>query len=110
MPRTTSSLWLSSRWSLRVATTVPTTLASSMGTEARRVGGGEAPPTAPELLLGLPDGQHVFEVGVRPRNHVHRDKLAYAACGGRARIGCRLHCGDVASHDGGHVACADLLP
>ena len=47
---------------------------------------------------------------MRPRNHVHRHELADPARGGGAGVGGRLHRGDVATHDGRHVARADLLP
>jgi hypothetical protein len=56
------------------------------------------------------DGQHVFEIGVRPRDYMDRDELAHTARGGRAGIGRGLDRGHVAAHDGRHVAGADLLP
>ena len=65
---------------------------------------------APDVTLRLADRQRVFEVRVRTRNDVHRDELADAARGGSARIGGGLHRGDIAAHDGGDVAGADLLP
>ena len=59
---------------------------------------------------GLADRQRVFEVGVRARDDVHRHELADAARRGGAGVGRGLHRRDVAAHDGGHVAGADLLP
>ena len=47
---------------------------------------------------------------MRPRDDVHRDELADAARGRGARVGGRLDGRDVAAHDGGHIAGADLLP
>ena len=59
---------------------------------------------------GLADRQRVLEVGVRARDDVHRHQLADAARRGGAGVGGRLHGRDVAAHDGGDVAGADLLP
>ena len=47
---------------------------------------------------------------MRTRNDVHRHELADAARRGGAGVGRGLHGRDVAAHDGGHVAGADLLP
>src|SRR6185503_17788908 len=69
---TTSSLLLTRRGSLRVATTVPTIFARSIGDQARFGVLGLY------RCVGLSDRQRVFEVGVRPRDHVHRDQLADA--------------------------------
>ena len=62
------------------------------------------------MALRFADGQDVFEVGVRPGNDVHRHQLADAPRRGGAGIRRRLDGGDVAAHDRGHVAGADLFP
>src|ERR1035438_3093944 len=62
-----SSFLPSRRGSFRVATTVPTTRARIMMAPARLLGGA--------LRLRLADGQNVFQAGMRPRDHVHRDQL-----------------------------------
>src|SRR6187399_1577412 len=100
-----SSLLLTRRGSFRVATTVPTMRARIMLDPEVR-GGASLRLRADS---GLADRKRVLEVGVRPRDDVHRDQLADAAGGGSAGIGRGLHGGHVAAHDGGHVARADLL-
>ena len=47
---------------------------------------------------------------MRTRDDVDRHELADAARRGGAGVGRGLDRGDVAAHDGGHVAGADLLP
>src|ERR1700730_6807355 len=95
MGRAISSLLLTSRGSLRVATTVPTTFAriNCLRPDA-----------------GLADRQCVFEIRMRPRNHVHRHQLTHPAGRCRARVGCRLHGGHIAPDDRGHIPGADLFP
>src|SRR5207247_9139814 len=56
------------------------------------------------------DRQRILEVRVRPRDDVDGDQLADAARGGGAGVGRGLHRGDVAAHDRGHIARADLFP
>ena len=63
-----------------------------------------------DRCVGLADRQRVFEVGVRTRDDVHRHELADAPRRRGAGVGRRLHRRDVAAHDRGHVAGADLLP
>jgi hypothetical protein len=46
---------------------------------------------------------------VRPRNHVHRNQLADAPRGGGARVGRGLDRADVAAHEHGDVAGADVF-
>src|SRR5262245_58865570 len=82
--------------SLRVATSVPMTLPSTMA----------------RLLLrraGAAERQHGVDVGVRPRDHVDRDHLADALGGALAGLGGGAHRGDVAAHDRGDEAAAGLL-
>src|SRR5688500_8504778 len=101
MGRATISLLLTSRGSFRVATTVPTTRARislwswKLGLRAR---------------VGLSDRQRVFEIGVRTRDHVNGDEFTHATGGGGTGIGGSFDRGDVAAHDRGHVAGANLLP
>src|SRR5687767_11503389 len=97
--RATSSLLLSSRSSLRVATTVPTMRARSMRGYALRL-----------RAAGFADGQDVFEIRVRARNDMHRDQLADAPRRGRAGIRSGFDRRDVAAHDGRHIARANLFP
>ena len=59
---------------------------------------------------GFADRQHVLEVGVRARDDVDRDELADAARGGGAGVGRGFDGRDIAAHDGGHIAGADLFP
>src|SRR5262249_29173676 len=73
--RSTRSFLPSRRGSLRVATTVPTTRATSI----------EALLLSLRGRLRLANRQYVFQVLVRPRDDVHRDQLAHAA--GRSRAG-----------------------
>src|SRR5579871_2284647 len=91
----------SSRGSLRVATTVPTTRARIMECPVR---------LACVRGLGFADGQHVFQALVGPRDYVDGNQLAYTAGGGGAGIGGGPHGGHIATYQGGHVAGADLLP
>src|SRR3954452_22662962 len=102
MQRATSSFALSRRGSFRVATTVPTILARSIGPDGGQEGKA--------LFLRLADRQRVFEVCMRPRDDVDRHQLADATgcCGARVRSG--LYRRDVAANDRGHVAGANLLP
>src|SRR5579871_1359146 len=65
----------SSRGSLRVATTVPTTRARIMECPVR---------LACVRGLGFADGQHVFQALVGPRDYVDGNQLAYTAGGGGA--------------------------
>src|SRR5512132_3239052 len=98
MGRATSSLLLTSRGSFRVATTVPTMRARIMtGGSGLRFRRGR-----------LADRQRVLEVGVRPRDDVHRNELTNAARRGGSGVGGGLHSSDIAAHDGGDVAGANL--
>src|SRR3954453_3022078 len=102
MPRATSSFALSMRGFFRVATTVPTILARSMGPDGGQEGKG--------LFLRLADRQRLFEVRMRPRDDVYRNELADATGCRGARVRSGLYRRDVAANNRGHVAGANLLP
>src|SRR6476646_1446953 len=104
MGRTISSLLLTRRSSLRVATTVPTTLASSIGVCGESETSNFELQTSDFLLglLRLADREHVLEIRVRTRDDVHRDQLADATRGGGTRVRCGLDGRDIAADDGGH--------
>src|SRR5436189_3017285 len=108
-----SSLLLTSRSSLRVATTVPTTFARIMSESPKcpmangKCRNGSAFGIRHSSFRGagrLADGKRVLEVRVRTRDHVDGDELPHAPRGGRAGVGRRLDRGDVAADDRGHVA------
>src|SRR5882672_10906005 len=96
--RTSSSLSPSSPASLRVDTTVPITCARIIARLLLRA-----------RNLRAIDRQHVLEHPVRPRNHVHAHDLADLGRRRGTRLGRGPHRGHVATHDGRHVAPADLL-
>src|SRR5205807_2277437 len=95
---TTRSLSPSRFGSLRVETTVPTTLASCIGSPFGRA---EARPT---LLLRRRCGRaaerhdHV-DLIVRPGDHVHGDDIADAACRRLRRVARRANGRDIAAND-----------
>ena len=62
------------------------------------------------MLAALPIGSASSRLACGLRNDVDRDELAHPARRRSAGVGGRLHGRDVAAHDGGHVAGADLLP
>src|SRR5215831_9697095 len=101
-PRTSKNLSPSSSCSLRVAMTVPTTFPIIMERRAKCC----------RFRLSLARAaqrQDQVDIGVRPRNHVHRNQLADAFCAARSGLGGGLYRRDVASHDGSDVSTADLF-
>src|ERR1043166_437653 len=105
--RASSSFNPESPASLRVLTTVPSTLARIIGQES-----WSSRALASALVrsgLGPPDRQRVLELRVRPRDDVHGHHLADLRRGRGTGLGGRAHGGDVAAHDRGHVAAADLF-
>src|SRR5207248_3872556 len=92
-PRTSRSLSPESSSSLRVATTVPTTRPRSMARRLLLRAGGRDAAFQSHLAAGLggaAQGEGGVDVGVRPRDDVHRDQLADAFGSPGSRLGRRL--------------------
>ena len=56
-----------------------------------------------------PFGQDPFDFGVRPGDDVHGDEFAHAPRGRGTGVGGGLHRADIAAHQDGDVAGADVL-
>jgi hypothetical protein len=54
-------------------------------------------------------GQHAFDFGVRPRDHMNTDQFANSTRGGSAGIGGRFHGANVSTHEHGHITRADVF-